>query len=68
MNAKQLLTEYVTLHPDFWEFENELKEVERLTELCQAEEKKQSAEMTETNKTINYEYRVGTQYFTVAVN
>lgn len=34
MNTEQLLEEYISHHPDYWEFENEIQEVERLKALC----------------------------------
>lgn len=34
MEAKKLLENYILKHPDYWEFEDEMKEVERLKELC----------------------------------
>lgn len=34
MSAVQILEKYILEHPEFWEFENELKEVRRLKELC----------------------------------
>ena len=34
MSAKQKLEKYILEHPDFWEFENERREVERLKVLC----------------------------------
>lgn len=37
MSATQLLEQYISKHPDFWEYENELKEVMRLKELCRVE-------------------------------
>lgn len=30
MKNKQILEEYIAEHPDYWEFENEREEVERL--------------------------------------
>ncbi len=37
MNAKKLLEEYILKHPEYWEYENEWKEVQRLKDLCQEE-------------------------------
>ncbi len=37
MNAKQRLEDYLFKHPDYWEYENELKVVQRLKEMCQEE-------------------------------
>ncbi len=34
MDAKQLLKEYISKHPDYWEYENEMREVQRLKDLC----------------------------------
>ena len=34
MNNDQRLEKYILEHPDYWEFENEIKEVSRLKELC----------------------------------
>ena len=34
MEAKQQLENYILKHPDYWEFEDEMKEVERLKALC----------------------------------
>lgn len=34
MNPEKLLEKYILAHPDFWEFEDERKEVERLRALC----------------------------------
>ncbi len=33
MSAEQLLKDYISQHPDYWEFENELNEVNRLKKL-----------------------------------
>ncbi len=33
MSTEQLLKKYISEHPDYWEFENEVKEVERLKKL-----------------------------------
>ena len=30
---EQQLTDYIISHPDYWEFDDEIKEVERLREL-----------------------------------
>lgn len=43
MNPKQQLEQYILTHPDYWEYENEIKEVARLKALCQSEAKFQSA-------------------------
>jgi hypothetical protein len=37
MSAKQLLEKYILEHPEYWEFETEIKEVERLKGLCNDE-------------------------------
>lgn len=34
MTAEQMLEKYLFEHPDYWEYENEVKEVERLKQLC----------------------------------
>lgn len=34
MSAEQMLKQYISSHPEYWEFENETKEVERLISLC----------------------------------
>jgi hypothetical protein len=34
MTPDQILDLYIMKHPDFWDFENEINEVARLTELC----------------------------------
>ena len=34
MNAEQVLIKYLMEHPDYWDYENEVKEVERLKRLC----------------------------------
>ncbi|MEJ6583443.1 MAG: hypothetical protein QNL61_06170 [Crocinitomicaceae bacterium] len=34
MSTLQLLETYISEHPDYWEFENERNEVERLKKLC----------------------------------
>lgn len=41
MNSEQLLERYILSHPDFWEYENERKEVERLKALCKQEAERQ---------------------------
>lgn len=40
MNAEQMLNIYISEHPDYWEFEDEIKEVARLNELCNEESMK----------------------------
>ena len=40
MNAKQNLEKYISKHPDYWEYENEVKEVRRLKALCENEVQK----------------------------
>jgi hypothetical protein len=42
MNVEQLLKKYISKHPDYWEFDNEKKEVSRLMELCNQETIKQN--------------------------
>lgn len=37
MNAQQLLDNFVAQHPDYWNFNNELQEVERLKKKCETE-------------------------------
>lgn len=37
MTAKQMLEKYISEHPDYWDFENEIKEIARLKELCNSE-------------------------------
>ena len=37
MKSEQILERYLSCHPDYWEYENELKEVERLKSLVQQE-------------------------------
>lgn len=37
MNAEQMLNIFISEHPDYWEFEEEMKEVARLSELCKDE-------------------------------
>jgi len=37
MSAIQQLEMYISQHPDYWEFENERNEVERLKALCSVE-------------------------------
>lgn len=37
MSAIQNLETYINQHPDYWEYENERKEVERLAGLCSNE-------------------------------
>lgn len=37
MSAEQILENYISQHLDYWEFENEIKEVARLKELCNDE-------------------------------
>jgi hypothetical protein len=37
MMAEQMLEKYISEHPDYWEFENEIKEIERIEELCSNE-------------------------------
>lgn len=37
MNVFTELEQFIAEHPDYWEFENELKEVERLKLLCTEE-------------------------------
>lgn len=37
MKSEQMLKRYLSCHPDYWEYENELKEVERLKSLVQKE-------------------------------
>ena len=34
MTAEQVLEKYIAEHPEYWEFENELKVVASLKELC----------------------------------
>ena len=41
MNPKQQLEQYLLTHPDYWEYENEMNEVARLSALCQVEAKLQ---------------------------
>lgn len=48
MNPKQLLERYILTHPDFWEYENEIKEVERLKALCELETVSQELLSVET--------------------
>jgi hypothetical protein len=36
MTAEQILEMYILEHPDYWDFENELNEVDRLRQLCGA--------------------------------
>ena len=40
MSALQILETYINQHPDYWEYENERNEVERLTDLCSNEAEK----------------------------
>ncbi len=47
MDAEQLLEKYLLEHPDYWDFENEVKEVERLRSLCDSET---------TNATMSFEH------------
>jgi len=42
MNTEKLLEKYILEHPDYWEFENELREVAKLKELCKGEAIKQN--------------------------
>ncbi|MBN1117245.1 MAG: hypothetical protein JXA77_08580 [Bacteroidales bacterium] len=35
MNTEQMLKKYLSEHPDYWEYENELQEVRRLKALCE---------------------------------
>lgn len=35
MTAPQLLENFIRNHPDFWNFNEELKEVERLKKACE---------------------------------
>lgn len=35
-----MLKYYISKHPDYWEFEDEMKEVERLKELCNTQNSK----------------------------
>ena len=35
MKPEQLLENYISKHPDYWDFENELKEVARLKKICE---------------------------------
>lgn len=37
MSAEQILENYISKHLEYWEFENEIQEVERLKELCKDE-------------------------------
>lgn len=41
MNPALLLERYILAHPDYWEFEEERREVQRLKELCKLEAQKQ---------------------------
>ena len=34
MSAEQRLEKYISQHPDYWDFEEEVKEVERLKAMC----------------------------------
>lgn len=35
MSTEQLLEKFISEHPDYWEFENEVQEVKRLKALCE---------------------------------
>ena len=37
MKPEQMLESYLLSHPEYWEYENEIKEVERLRSLVQKE-------------------------------
>jgi len=37
MNALQILNQYIEQHPEYWEYQNEAQEVERLRKLCEKE-------------------------------
>ncbi|WP_430819772.1 hypothetical protein [Carboxylicivirga caseinilyticus] len=39
MSAEQLLEKFIIEHPDYWEFDEEAKEVARLKELCKLKNK-----------------------------
>lgn len=34
MNALKLLNEYIDQHPDYWNYQNEVKEVQKLKRAC----------------------------------
>ena len=52
MNAKQQLEKYLLTHPDFWEYENEIKEVSRLRALSESEDAQQSAHILGENSPV----------------